>query len=179
MVDGKANIYLTTYYYNVIYYNMTTVTKNCLWCQLPFEIDVYTDKRGNGKFCSLKCVGLHTANKNKPQPNYKCGYCDKPIYRNESITKKSKSRIFFCCMKHKALAQQFGGISYDRTVQKDYRLIMFRQTEKPVCNKCNYDIKDALEVHHKDTNHNNNSLDNLEILCCNCHALEHRKLGRS
>jgi 5-methylcytosine-specific restriction endonuclease McrA len=30
-----------------------------------------------------------------------------------------------------------------------------------------------LELHHKDLNHNNNSLDNLQILCSNCHMQAH------
>lgn len=30
-----------------------------------------------------------------------------------------------------------------------------------------------LELHHKDENHYNNNLDNLEILCSNCHSLRH------
>jgi hypothetical protein len=30
-----------------------------------------------------------------------------------------------------------------------------------------------LELHHKDGNHYNNNLDNLEILCSNCHSLKH------
>lgn len=157
---------------------MNTITKTCLWCGAPFEVDAYTDKRGNGKFCSLKCVGLHTANKNKPQPNTQCDYCDKPIYRNKSVWEQSKSKVFFCCIEHKSLAQQWGGVSYNRSVEKDYRLLVFRGNENPSCAKCGYNLKDALEVHHKDTNHDNNSLDNLEILCANCHRLEHKKLGR-
>ena len=28
----------------------------------------------------------------------------------------------------------------------------------------------SMELHHKDGNHNNNNLDNLEILCPNCHS---------
>ena len=32
--------------------------------------------------------------------------------------------------------------------------------------------KIPLELHHKDGNHFNNNLDNLEILCPNCHALQ-------
>lgn len=35
-----------------------------------------------------------------------------------------------------------------------------------------------LELHHKDGNHYNNNLDNLEILCPNCHALENDKIVR-
>ena len=29
-----------------------------------------------------------------------------------------------------------------------------------------------LEIHHKDSNPNNNSLDNLQVLCPNCHSLQ-------
>lgn len=34
-----------------------------------------------------------------------------------------------------------------------------------------------LELHHKDGDHYNNSLDNLEVLCPNCHALEPNNSG--
>lgn len=47
-------------------------------------------------------------------------------------------------------------------------------------NKCEYcglstwmGKKMPLELHHKDFNHYNNSLDNLEILCPNCHMIKH------
>lgn len=151
------------------------ITKNCKWCNEIFEIDSYTDRRGNGNFCSLKCSGKHTASKNKPKPNTECGYCHIPLYRNKTAQKNSRTGIFFCCMEHKVLSQHFGGISYNRTVEKDYRLIAYRNADNPSCNKCGYAIKDALEVHHKDMDHDNNQIDNLEILCCNCHTLEHKK----
>lgn len=42
------------------------------------------------------------------------------------------------------------------------------------CTKCGYsENKVALAVHHKDRNRFNNSLENLEVLCANCHAIEH------
>lgn len=34
--------------------------------------------------------------------------------------------------------------------------------------------KIPLELHHKDNNHNNNNLENLQILCPNCHYLTHK-----
>lgn len=42
------------------------------------------------------------------------------------------------------------------------------------CKKCSYSNIDALEVHHIDNNRNNNALENLEVLCANCHTLQHK-----
>lgn len=43
-----------------------------------------------------------------------------------------------------------------------------------LCSRCGFDNLLALDVHHKDRNRENNSLENLEVICCNCHAIEHR-----
>ena len=44
-----------------------------------------------------------------------------------------------------------------------------------ICSNCNLTqwLGDAipLELHHKDGDHNNNNLDNLQLLCPNCHTL--------
>ena len=36
-----------------------------------------------------------------------------------------------------------------------------------------------LELHHKDGNHYNNNLDNLQVICPNCHALQPNNSGRN
>jgi 5-methylcytosine-specific restriction endonuclease McrA len=41
------------------------------------------------------------------------------------------------------------------------------------CEKCNYDKYEILQVHHKDRNRNHNELNNLELICPNCHYEEH------
>jgi len=42
------------------------------------------------------------------------------------------------------------------------------------CQKCGYEAnKAAIEVHHKDHNRENNTIENLEVLCANCHAIHH------
>lgn len=46
------------------------------------------------------------------------------------------------------------------------------------CNHCGK-IKKRMEVHHKDRNRQNNSLDNLERLCASCHKKADYKLGRT
>lgn len=44
----------------------------------------------------------------------------------------------------------------------------------PVCARCGFAHLLALEVHHKDRDRSNNNLDNLEIVCANCHTIEHK-----
>jgi 5-methylcytosine-specific restriction endonuclease McrA len=47
-----------------------------------------------------------------------------------------------------------------------------------VCNRCGFDAHpEILTVHHKDRDRSNNLTDNLEVLCPNCHALEHYAEG--
>lgn len=49
------------------------------------------------------------------------------------------------------------------------------------CEKCGVSdwlgVKLPLELHHRDGNHHNNTLDNLEILCPNCHSIQEGNSG--
>ena len=49
------------------------------------------------------------------------------------------------------------------------------------CKKCGVSdwlgVKLPLELHHRDGNHHNNTLDNLEILCPNCHSIQEGNSG--
>ena len=49
------------------------------------------------------------------------------------------------------------------------------------CEKCGvstwFNIELPLELHHKNNNHLDNSLDNLEILCPNCHSIQEGNSG--
>jgi len=42
-----------------------------------------------------------------------------------------------------------------------------------ICNACGFTNLLALEVHHIDKNRDNNSIDNLVVLCANCHRITH------
>jgi len=41
------------------------------------------------------------------------------------------------------------------------------------CERCDYNKYEVLQVHHKNRNKNDNQLDNLELICPNCHYEEH------
>lgn len=53
----------------------------------------------------------------------------------------------------------------------------FLKEERRFCERCAADLIEATHyfwvVHHKDHNHWNHSLDNLELLCKRCHQVEH------
>ena len=42
------------------------------------------------------------------------------------------------------------------------------------CNRCGYNkYPDILQVHHKNRDRENNTINNLELLCPNCHLVDH------
>lgn len=155
-----------------------TIQKNCLSCTKEFDARLADHKRGRANYCSLTCVASHT-NTLRPkvthEPNVECAYCHKAFYMNPSKLKNSKSGYRFCCRGHKDIAQRLGGIE---AIQPDhygtgYRALAWSSLPHK-CNRCGYDnVIDILQVHHRDHDHSNNELSNLEILCPNCHALEH------
>lgn len=106
-----------------------------------------------------------------------CAYCGIEFEKAPSKIKQSKSGLFFCCREHKDLAQRcssgekFAIIRPEHygTTSKDYRTKAFEKYEHKcaVCGWC--EDERILEVHHIDTNHENNDVNNLMILCPICH----------
>lgn len=148
------------------------VKVKCSKCQKEFWRIKKLLKRikGNNVFCSNKCM--------QNRVKVKCAYCkiefEKPVERLEG----SKSGLYFCCREHKDLAQQveFGLKAIWPEHYKDgswgkYRNKALKEYEHKCSNCGNQDLR-ILDVHHIDHNRNNNAIDNLIILCRNCHWLE-------
>lgn len=149
--------------------------RNCLYCSKPFQAPVKCINAGGGKYCSISCAGY--GRYKKPHlPNISCAYCQKEFWLSPSKLKKSKSGLYFCCRQHKDLASRIGGIEeiqpdhYGKLEVSDYRVKALRNYPA-VCMRCGFDK--FVVVHHKDRDRSNNDLSNLEILCPNCHAIEH------
>lgn len=163
-----------------IYY---MVEKNCLECNcimLTRQIDI---DKGHGKFCGRKCFGIFRKKQSKQKreelqshTNSECSWCNKLYFCRRFKTIKHGFR--FCSRKCKDIAQRIGGIKeiqppHYGEVSSSYRRDAFENFVNE-CNKCKYkENMLALIVHHKDRNRKNNKLENLEILCWNCHMILH------
>jgi hypothetical protein len=144
---------------------------NCSICNKPIYKRPSIIKGNKGKvYCSQQCYGI-SCHKEIP-----CLVCQKPIL--SGLNKKTCSRS--CANKLRT------GIKYKLNRPKDMvktyhqlkiRLISQRGTK---CEKCGYSKTEILEIHHKDRNRNNNNLNNLILICPNCHSEEHhlKKLGK-
>jgi hypothetical protein len=126
-----------------------------------------------------KCVILYMK-PNKIQLT--CAYCEASFLRTPSKIKNSKSGLTFCSRKCKDSAQQIDNVEFDSIKPSHYGTGLGKSTYRRIalkhlpnnCNHCGYNKHiQILAVHHKDRNHLNNDISNLELLCHNCHAEEH------
>lgn len=124
--------------------------------------------------CSISCTNIVKGTSKLVE----CAHCNIKFSVKLHRFNSSKSGLFFCCREHKDLAQK-----YIKEIQPDhygkgsgintYRNKAFELLNHS-CNRCGFNAnKAALVVHHKDRDRDNNNIDNLEILCANCHAIEH------
>ena len=132
-------------------------------------------KRGYNQYCSDECK----SNSKKIKCN--CAHCGKELYKTPSEVSRSKSGNVFC---DKSCAASYNNSNF-RTgknnpnwkggtdTSKAHTRIAYR-TYVRKCAVCGIDEECVLEVHHVDENHDNNDIDNLIILCANCHARVHR-----
>lgn len=168
------------------YEPMSKILKNCLNCNKEFYTEQRYIDRGHGKYCSQRCSSTYYQNSlPKKKPNCICAVCKTAIYKNASEKENSKSGLFFCNRKCKEKGQSLNfGLKeiqpkHYGTAKKDdvyhYRRIAFNAYDKTKCSLCGYSSHpEILVVHHKDKNRMNDSVDNLQVLCPNCHEIVHR-----
>ena len=108
-----------------------------------------------------------------------CLVCGKEILMRDE--KDAYKRKHFCSRKCKDAGQRIGGVKeiqppHYGNVSSDYRAIAYRSYEK-VCKICGYkEYPEILQVHHIDENRNNNKVENLMVVCPNCHSKIHHKI---
>lgn len=145
----------------------------CKVCEKSFYLKPSHQKKGYGKYCSKSCnnIGQRTGKW------VNCAECGKAIWRTPKQLRHSISRNFFCtksCQTHWRNRYFSGSKSLKwKNGIHAYRDIMLRGSALKKCRMCGQTDLRVLIVHHVDQNRTNNSKNNLEWLCYNCHALVH------
>ena len=139
--------------------------KYCLCCNevIPFE------KRFRHKFCNRTCSATYNNKlRNKDKNCLSCG-------------KELKNKSSNCC-NYKCHNDLLWKQRKEKIKNGDYNNINSSLFKKYVieirgyrCEKCSnnkwLDHNIPLNLHHKDGDSTNNNLDNLELLCLNCHGI--------
>ena len=119
-------------------------------------------RANKAKYCSPTCY--HKAMSRKGTMEYSCHHCGVKFLSAPSRKRKYCSKT---CV-NKASKENFNPVF--TTVRK----AMARRNLLVKCEKCGFDAQPKiLGVHHKDGNRKNNAMENLAVLCPNCHSLEH------
>lgn len=159
--------------------NEETYNKNpkyCLKCGLKIEFS----KREN-TYCSHSCAGYDTTPKVK---DGQCGYCGNPIilykttknsirkYCSASCSNKNYSRLY---IERWLLGKENGSDANGNILSIIRRYMLNKAGNK--CQKCGWCTINPttgtvpVQIEHKNGNSTDQSIDNLEILCPNCHSL--------
>lgn len=134
--------------------------------------EYYAPKHRIRSFCSIKCA--HDSKKVFAS----CAVCGVEFSRSRSKLKAPKNGISFCTRLCKEKAQSLASDILPNPEHygdglSSYRDVAFRSLPHN-CNRCGYnEVVGILKVHHKDRDRQHNAVENLEILCPNCHDLEH------
>ena len=147
----------------------------CHICSKDFYAKPRHLKIGWGKYCSDKCKFIAQ----KKGKSVECSNCGKKVYRALADFVNSKSGLFFCnksCHCSWANKNLHLGINHPRwnCGKASYKQSFFRNyLGEKKCGRCGLKDKRILVIHHKDKNRKNNLIENLELLCWNCHYLKH------
>ena len=135
----------------------------CASCGNDFLCD---GSRTKASYCSLSCYSV--ARKSKPLEQIECKGC------LTKFTPKKRSVIYCskgCVKRTLQLKNIENGLFFSYKKAKKHLI-----KSASGCSKCGWsDEIGVLELHHIDRNHKNNHISNLQILCPNCHSIDHFK----
>lgn len=136
----------------------------CIVCETPiYKRPIQIEKNKGRVFCSMNCYGFSS------RREIPCAVCGKLILAglNKKTCSRSCANIQRTGIKYKI------GRPRDKAVT--FRILKLRLMKErgKSCEHCNYNKYEILQVHHKNRNKMDNRIDNLEIICPNCHYEEH------
>ncbi len=130
------------------------VPVSCAICHKEFTVIRYRQKIA--KYCSRKCY--YRSLRHKGSVEIACDWCAKPI-------RKTPSHVFLTNYCSQAC------YTNGQSTKKRVKL-------RGVCEVCGWKkVPKILVVHHRDRNPKRSAIDNLQLLCWNCHMVEHFRCG--
>lgn len=142
-----------------------TITKNCPECNIEFTTNLSDHIRGRGKFCSLSCAASSN-NDNRIPIEKVCGSCQTIFF---SKTKTAK----YCSSNCNRSVNNKGKNYRSRTYLNAKIVKLFNGN--PACFNCKWDL-DVCDMHHiiPISKGGTDELNNITVLCPNCHRLAHK-----
>lgn len=141
------------------------IKKNCPQCGTEFLCGGRNRKQKQVRFCSTICFSTNRRNGKK----FNCFKCGQEVIRNPSHI---KNRVFCSKLCADSSRQKTGRKKIVVSKYCTKRLEWISRIK--CCQRCGYkDFPQILNIHHIDRNRTNNSDINLELLCPNCHRVEH------
>jgi 5-methylcytosine-specific restriction endonuclease McrA len=143
----------------------------CDYCDASINKKPSQVKLYKHSFCDKYCRSNYFSKKFITE----CKTCRKEVERRNS--EKNNNGNYFCS---KSCSSSWNNQLRKRenhpnwkTGKNSYRVYALREKENK-CERCGYDkYTEILQVHHKNKDRNDTSLENLELLCPNCHCIEH------
>ena len=151
------------------------IKTNCAFCGDEF-LKNRSKFKGHGEhFCSRRCVSLSQ----RDRVELTCDICGKKFFRAPAKIKRNIRGYNFCSHVCSDLARKEENGALISTLDSGKHVNYRKKALKfhgEQCVLCGYNEHvGVLEVHHIDKNTQNNSLDNLVVLCANCHKMTHIK----
>ncbi len=137
------------------------VPKICIVCGAEYLSCIQHAKKT--KYCGKRCAEIQSKI-TRMKEKRTCQHCGAAFYRPSTYSKKQK----YCSVKCYADV-----LTKETSPQTAYRIKAFSYKDR-VCERCGYrEIPEILVIHHQDRDRTNNGIENLVVLCPNCHEAEH------
>ena len=158
---------------------MTKNISESFICKRCGTIFIPKDKRNN-KYCSISCSAKDSNEKRGEV--HTCLWCGNIFKDKSSSAQKCCSREHHFLYRNNLLINNWLNGKWDGSKEKTGEISLtirnyILQKNNNACERCGwtgvnpYSNKTVIQIHHKDGDYKNNSVENLEVLCPNCHSM--------